>query len=156
MIQDPELLEEQWEKGDSEDAPDVVPMKGEKRQEVRAKTEKLIHDFMDESQDLPNVAKQQIEVERKKVELMEELLGVIKEEGGIPVRLKEEKKEKEVIEIDEDISREEAREKIIEFLRETPEEIIYPSDVFEELEISYELTADIMEDLESEDYLEEA
>ncbi len=66
------------------------------------------------------------------------------------------KKEKEVIEIDEDISREEAREKIIEFLRETPEEIIYPSDVFEELEISYELTADIMEDLESEDYLEEA
>lgn len=84
------------------------------------------------------------------------LLDLIEDEGGIPLKIKEDNQSKETIEIDENVSREEARDKIIEFLKDTPQEIIYPSDVFEELKLPYELISEIMENLESEEYLEEA
>ncbi len=150
---------------EGEGAPDVFPIGGEKAEEMGAKIRKRAFDFMEKTKGFPelikdqsDIARTQAETEKRKVKVMEEFLYVVKEEGGIPIKIKNDESEgmEEEVVVVEEIPKEEAKDDIVQYFKNHPGEDITPTDLNLELEIPYETVVEVIKELKEEGNIEES
>lgn len=155
-----EELKDEWSK---KEAPQVYPLEGDKAKEMEAKMRKQAFDLLDEMKKTPNLAKRQLELEKQKLDIMENIMEnlnevsiLIKEERGLPLKLKEGKKkeEKDEILVVEEKPKSEAKMEIKEYLLSNKDKTIYPSDIHLALGIPYEDVEEIIEELKDENFFE--
>lgn len=155
MSSDYKNLKRKWESKD-EEPPEVIPVGGSLQELQDSRTKKMIHDFMEKSIEIPDITTdsltQSIELQRKKLDIMEEFLKIIKKEGGIPIKMKNDLDNVVVV---REITKDKAKEEIIEYFKEHPNRDIFPTDLNIELKIPYDLVVEILDDLEDENLIEE-